>query len=298
MRVLLTGAAGQLGQELLPRLQKLGEVIAITRAECELGSTEAIRGMVEKTRPAVIVNAAAYTAVDQAESQQGLAYAINCTAPGVLAEEAQKLGAMLVHYSTDYVFDGAKPGAYEEDDTTAPLNVYGASKLAGEHAVNAVGGRSLVLRTSWVYGANGKNFLFTIRRLALDREELKIVDDQTGAPTSTVQIAQATAELVRQYAAVESDAFPSGVYHMTASGSVSWCGFARAIMEELSKDESFRLRRILPIASGEYATAARRPLNSRLNNSKFERTFGFKLESWELGLSEVVRQIRLRGSQR
>ena len=170
--------------------------------------------------------------------------------------------------------------------------------MAGEHAVSAAGGRNLILRTSWVYGANGKNFLFTIQRLAREREELKIVDDQTGAPTSTVQIAQATAELVRQYATVAASAFPSGVYHMTAAGNVSWCGFARAIVEELSKDENFRLRRILPIASGEYTTAARRPLNSRLSNSKFEHTFGFKLESWESGLSEVVRQIRSCRSRR
>jgi dTDP-4-dehydrorhamnose reductase len=292
MRILLTGAAGQLGQELLPRLRELGEVIATSRAECDLASADAIRSVVAEVRPTVIVNAAAYTAVDQAESQQEAAYAINGTAPGVLAEEARKLDTMLVHYSTDYVFDGSQSGAYTEDDTAAPLNTYGASKLAGERAVSAAGGRSLVLRTSWVYGANGKNFLLTIRRLAREREELKIVDDQTGAPTSAVQIARATAELVRQHATAEAAAFPAGVYHMTAAGSVSWCGFARAIVAAMGKDENFKLQRIVPIASGEYATAARRPLNSRLSNDKFERVFGFKLESWESGLAEVVHEIR------
>ncbi len=297
MRILLTGAAGQLGQELLPRLRELGEVIATGRAECDLGSADAIRSVVAAAQPTVIVNAAAYTAVDLAESQPEQAYAINGTAPGVLAEEARKLDAMLVHYSTDYVFDGNKPGAYTEDDTPAPLNTYGASKLAGEHAVSEAGGRCLVLRTSWVYGASGKNFLLTIRRLAREREELKIVDDQTGAPTSAPQIARATTELVRRYTTAEAAAFPAGVYHMTAAGSVSWCGFARAIVAAMGEDEHFKLQRIVPIPSSEYATAARRPLNSRLSNGKFERTFGFKLESWESGLGEVVREIRSRESQ-
>jgi dTDP-4-dehydrorhamnose reductase len=294
MRILLTGSAGQLGQELLPRLRELGEVIATSRAECDLGSAEAIRALVAAVRPSVIVNAAAYTAVDQAESQPELAYAVNGTAPRVLAEAARTLDAMLVHYSTDYVFDGSKPGAYTEDDTPAPLNVYGASKLAGERLVMAAGGRSLVLRTSWVYGANGKNFLFTIRRLAHERAELKIVDDQTGAPTSVLQIARATATLVRQHAAAEASAFPAGVFHMTAAGNVSWYGFAQAVLAALSAEESFQVQRILPIASDEYATAARRPLNSRLSNSKFEHAFGFRLQSWETGLSEVVREIRRR----
>lgn len=295
MRILLTGPTGQLGRDLLPLLQELGEVAAASRAECDLSSPDAIRKLVAEVRPSVIVNPAAYTAVNEAETQSEMAYAINRTAAGTLAEEARKSGAMFVHYSTDYVFDGAKAGAYTEDDEPAPLNVYGASKLAGERAVAAVGGRYLVLRTSWVYGANGNNFLLTIRRLARVREELKIVDDQVGGPTSSMDIARATARLVQQYAAVAEGAFPAGMYHMTAGGSVSWCGFARAIVAALGERETFRLQRILAIGSSEYPTPARRPLNSVLCNGKFERMFGFRLGSWQSGLAEVVREIHSRG---
>ncbi len=300
MRILLTGVHGQLGTDLLPLLRPLGAVVAASRAECDLASLESVRKLVTSVRPDVIVNPAAYTAVNDAEAHRELAYAINATASGVLAEEAQKLGAMLVHYSTDYVFDGAKPGAYTEDDVPAPLNVYGASKLAGERAVAAAGGRFLVLRTSWVYGANGNNFLKTILRLAAEREELKIVDDQIGAPTSSMQLAQATARLVRQLSAKTEPEFPSGLYHATADGSVSWCGFAQAIVESMQAEagEPLRVRRILPLRSEEYPTPARRPLNSVLSNEKFERTFGFRLESWRQGLADVVREIHLREANR
>jgi dTDP-4-dehydrorhamnose reductase len=294
MRILLTGAHGQLGTDLLPLLQPLGEVVAIGRAECDFRSVEAIRKLVAGVQPAVIVNPAAYTAVNDAEAHSELAYAINATAAGVMAEEARKSGAMLVHYSTDYVFDGSKPGAYTEDDEPAPLNVYGASKLAGERAVAAAGGRYLVLRTSWVYGANGNNFLRTIRRLAVEREELRIVDDQVGAPTSSLQLAQATARLVGQLSPLSEPAFPAGLYHATAGGSVSWCGFARDIVAAMGESESVRLRQIVAIASDEYPTPARRPLNSVLCNGKFERTFGFRLGSWQQGLADAVREIRLR----
>jgi dTDP-4-dehydrorhamnose reductase len=300
VRILLTGVHGQLGTDLRPLLQPLGEVLAAGRAECDLASAEAIRKLVTAARPDVIVNPAAYTAVNDAEAHPELAYAINATAPGVLAEEARKAGAMLVHYSTDYVFDGAKPEAYTEDDVPAPLNVYGASKLAGERAVAAAGGRFLVLRTSWVYGANGNNFLKTILRLAAEREELKIVDDQVGAPTSSLQLAQATARLVGQLSAKTGPEFPSGLYHATAGGSVSWCGFAQAIVATLKAEagEPLRVRRILPIRSEEYPTPARRPLNSVLSSQMFERTFGFRLESWQQGLADVVREIRLREADR
>jgi len=300
MRILLTGVHGQLGTDLLPLLQPLGEVVAASRAECDLSSVEAIRKLVAGVRPDVIVNPAAYTAVNDAEAQSELAYAINATAPGALAEEARKLGAMLVHYSTDYVFDGSKPGAYTESDATAPLNVYGASKLAGERAVAAAGGRFLVLRTSWVYGPNGNNFLRTIRRLAAEREELRIVDDQIGAPTSSMQLAQATARLVRQLSATTGPEFPSGLYHATAEGSVSWCGFARAIVSAIQAEalkaedgDTLRIRQIVPIGSDEYTVAARRPLNSVLSNEKFERTFGFRLGSWQQALAEAVHEIHL-----
>jgi dTDP-4-dehydrorhamnose reductase len=306
MRILLTGVHGQLGTDLLPLLKPLGEVVAVGRAECDFASASAVRGLVASVRPAVIVNPAAYTAVNDAESHSEQAYAINATAPGALAEEARKSGAMLVHYSTDYVFDGSKAGAYGESDEPAPLNVYGASKLAGERAVAAAGGRYLILRTSWVYGANGNNFLLTIRRLAGERPELRIVDDQVGAPTSTLQLAQATVRLIRDWAAPAASEFPSGVYHATAGGSVSWCGFAQAIVEALgnadgaaaanAEADRFRVQRIVPIASAEYPTPARRPLNSVLCNHKFERTFGFSLGSWQEGLAEVVWEIRRRES--
>ena len=310
MRILLTGVHGQLGTDLLPRLQPLGEVVAVGRAECDLSSVEAIRKLVAGVRPDVIVNPAAYTAVNDAEAQRELAYAINATAPGALAEEARRLGAMLVHYSTDYVFDGSKPGAYTETDEPAPLNVYGASKLAGERAVAAAGGRFLVLRTSWVYGPNGNNFLRTIRRLAAEREELRIVDDQVGAPTSSMQLAEATARLVRQLSAAAEPEFPSGLYHATAEGSVSWCGFARAIVSEMKAAEmkaagmkaeaqaeggtTMRVRQVVAIRSDEYPVAARRPLNSVLSNQKFERAFGFRLGSWRQALAEAAHEIRLR----
>jgi len=291
VRILLTGATGQVGKALLPLLQEQGEVAVASRADCDLYSSDAIRRLVDEVQPSVIVNPAAYTAVNEAEAQSELAYAINCAAPRTLAEEARKSGAMFVHYSTDYVFDGSKSGPYTEDDAPAPLNVYGASKLAGERAVAAAGGRYLVLRTSWVYGAAGTNFLRTIQRLAREREELKIVDDQVGGPTSATAIARATATLVRQYATVAEGAFPAGLYHMTAGGSVSWCGFARAIVAALGERETFRLQRILAISSSQYPTPAHRPLNSVLCNSKFARTFGFRLEPWPSGLAEVIREI-------
>ena len=291
MRILLTGATGQLGKTLLPLLREQGEVFDVSRAECDLSSVDAIRKLVAEVRPSVIVNPAAYTAVDKAEGHIEMAYAINHTAAGTLAEEARKLGAMFVHYSTDYVFDGSKQAAYTEDDEPVPLNVYGASKLAGERAVSAAGGRHLILRTSWVYGASGNNFLLTIRRLAHERDELKIVDDEVGTPTSSIEIARATASLVQKYCVYWRRHFPAGLYHMTAGGSVSWCGFARAIVAALGEREAFRLQRILAISSSEYPTPARRPLNSVLCNSKFARTFGFSLGCWQAGLAEVIREI-------
>jgi dTDP-4-dehydrorhamnose reductase len=290
VRILLIGAGGQLGRELIPRLSSLGELAAADRTVCDLAATEAIRELVARTRPEAIVNAAAYTAVDEAESRSEVAYAINRDAPRTLAEEARKLGAMLVHYSTDYVFDGSKPGAYCEEDATAPLNVYGASKLAGEREIAAVGGRYLILRTSWVYGAQGKNFLLTMRRLAREREELRVVDDQVGAPTSTLQLAEATARLVREWSTA-GEGFPAGIYHATAAGSVSWCGFARAIVAALGERDSLKVKNVVGITTEEYPMPARRPRNSVLSNEKFERTFGFRPGSWETGLADVVREL-------
>lgn len=295
VRILLTGAKGQLGMQLLPRLVEQGEVVAVGHAECDLSDAAAVRQLVRRVAPDVIVNAAAYTAVNEAESNRELAMAVNGVAPGVLAEEATKSSALVVHYSTDYVFDGSKEGPYTEEDATGPLNVYGASKLAGERAVAAAGGRYLVLRTSWVYGAVGNNFLLTILRLAREREELKIVDDQVGAPTSTGQLARATAELVRRYGAAGEAETPSGVYHTTAAGSVSWCGFARAIIAAnaaAGAKDGVKVRRTVGISSKAYITPAPRPLNSVLSNEKFARTFGFQLEDWQTALAEVMGELR------
>jgi len=294
MRILLTGAHGQLGSELLRLLSSLGEVIPAGRADCDFASEAAVRELVLWAQPDVIVNPAAYTAVNEAETQREQAYALNAAAPGALAEEARECGAMLIHYSTDYVFNGAKAGPYTEADEPAPLNIYGASKLAGERAVAAAGGRSLVLRTSWVYGPGGNNFLLTIRRLARERDELRIVDDQVGGPTSSLQLAQITARLIRDWAGVRDERFPSGLYHATAGGSVSWCGFARAIVEALRPCDSFRVREIVGITSAEYPTPARRPLNSVLANDKVQATFGFRIGSWQDGLAEVVEELRRR----
>jgi dTDP-4-dehydrorhamnose reductase len=279
---------------LLPFLKQQGEVTAPTRADCDLSSSDAIQRLMADVSPEVIVNAAAYTLVNDAEIHSDAAYALNSEAPATLAREARRSNAMFVHYSTDYVFGGDAPGEYTESDEPAPLNVYGASKLAGERTVAEAGGRYLIMRSSWLYSANGNNFLLTIRRLAHEREQLEIVDDQVGSPTSATQLARATDRLVRNYAPCTNLDFPSGLYHATAGGSISWCGFARAIVKALRASESFKLKHILPIASGAYPASARRPRNSVLNNNKFESRFGFRLTDWQSGLTEVVKELTAR----
>lgn len=287
MRVLVTGRDGQVGGE-IARWQAAGlELVMAGRAECDLSQPEAIRRLVRSTAPEVIVNAGAYTAVDQAEKERDLCFAVNATAPGILAEEAARLGALLVHYSTDYVFDGCKTEPYAETDPIHPLNVYGLSKAAGEQAVADAGGRWLVLRTSWVYAASGKNFLRTMLRLAQERPELRVVDDQSGSPTSAAAIAAATERLVRQYGP-RSSSVPSGVYHMTAGGSTTWCGFARAIFAAAGGPQPL----LTPIATADYPTPAKRPANSVLSNQKFERAFGFRLPPWPQQLAEVLAVIQ------
>ena len=228
MRILITGKNGQVGSELSRLYHSPGDVVVTGREECDLSSEQSIRDMVRRVEPAVIINAGAYTAVDQAEKERELCYAVNAVAPRVLAEEAARLDALLIHYSTDYVFNGEKPEPYLESDPINPVSVYGASKAAGEAAIAEVAGQYLVLRTSWVYAAQGKNFLRTMLRLGAERSELRVVDDQLGAPTSAAAIATATASLAEQYAASPR---PAGIYHMTAAGSTSWCGFARAIFD-------------------------------------------------------------------
>lgn len=274
MRILLTGSQGQVGWELQRTLAPQGEVIACDRSQLDLADANRIAEVVRAARPNIIVNAAAYTAVDKAESEPGLAHTVNARAPALLAEEAKKLGALLVHYTTDYVFDGSKSGPYTEDDTPNPLGVYGRTKLEGERAIQSAGCRHLILRTSWVYGPRGKNFLLTMLRLAKERDELRVVDDQVGAPTTAAMIAEATSIILS--ARAEAD----GLYHMSASGHVSWCGFARAILRGAGLNT-----RVTAIPSSEYPTPAKRPVNSVLDNAKLQRELGLRLPEWENGLA-------------
>ncbi len=282
--ILLTGSRGQVGWELARSLSCLGNVIALDSSRLNLTDADAIRRAVTDIRPRIIVNPAAHTAVDKAESEPDLAYALNATAPGILAEEAEKLGALLIHYSTDYVFDGGGDAARTEDAETGPLNVYGASKLAGERLVQANCRRHLIFRTSWVYGQRGANFLLTMRRLMRERPELNIVADQIGAPTWCRSLADATAQVLVQIESPQRGAdraAPWGVYHMTNAGETSWHGFAAAIQELDAQPVSAGLN---PIPSSAYPTPARRPLNSRLDNDKLERVFGVRLPDWREAL--------------
>lgn len=275
MRILLTGATGQVGWELRRTLAPLGEVKFFDRFGLDLADTPPLVATVRALQPEVIVNAAAYTAVDKAESERDLAFAVNATAPRVLAEEAKRIGALLVHYSTDYVFDGEKAAPYVEEDATAPINVYGESKLAGERAIERSGCRHLTLRTSWVYGPRGRNFYLTMLRLAKERPELKVVDDQVGAPTSSLEIARATATLLAKGA--------QGLYHMSAGGETTWCGFARAILERAGLSTP-----VAAIRTEDYPTPAKRPRNSRLDCSKLLKETGVALAGWEAALDEVA----------
>ena len=229
MRILVLGRNGQVGAALTQSLQSLGELIALDRTQLDLANPEAIRTALRELQPQVIINAAAYTAVDAAESDEATAFQVNAIAPRVIAEESERLSATLIHYSTDYVFDGSKQGAWLEDDATAPLSAYGHSKLAGEQAIADVGGSHLILRTSWVYGLQGKNFLLTMLKLAETRDELAIVDDQIGAPTWAITIADATAAILRDAGEPAQLAALSGIYHLCAGGHTSWFGFAQAI---------------------------------------------------------------------
>ena len=284
MKILLTGANGQVGWELRRTLATLGEVVAVDSQAMNLTDADGIRGVIRALRPQVIVNSAAYTAVDKAESEPQLAHAVNAVAPGILAEEAKRIGAILVHYSTDYVFDGSGETPWKEDAASAPLNVYGASKLAGEQAIEAVGGRHLIFRTAWVYGTRGGNFLLTMRRLFRERPELKIVADQIGAPTWCRSLAEATAQGLAQCLSPQRGADrpePWGVYHMTNAGETAWHGFAQDI---LRLEPPAAPPSLLPIPSADYPTPARRPLNSRLDNGKLARVFGIRLPPWQTAL--------------
>lgn len=287
-RILLTGSKGQVGRALQQTLAQLGQVTALDRHALDLADRDAICKTVRECRPELIINAAAYTAVDRAETEADLAMAVNGVAPGVLAEEAKRLGARLVHYSTDYVFDGSKPTPYSEADTPNPLNVYGKTKLAGEEAIRATGVAHHILRTSWVYAAEGANFLNTILRLAKERPELRIVDDQTGAPTWARAIADLTAQILA--AGLRGEDPRHGLYHLTATGAVTWFGFAQAILAEVQKTPGRTVPRLIPITTAEYPLPARRPANSRLDTSRLTETFGIRPAPWQEMLAQCLQE--------
>lgn len=288
MRVLVTGAAGQVGAEVARALEGRAQVIAHDRASLDLADPAQVAARVREARPDAIVNAGAYTAVDRAESEREAAHAVNAVAPGVLAEEAARAGAFLLHFSTDYVFDGTKRGAYVEDDPTSPLNEYGRSKLEGERAVCAAGAPYAILRTSWVYGPRGKNFMLTMLRLGAEREELRVVDDQRGAPTSSLQLAALTRELLLERGLERLRGAP-GIYHATASGDTTWFGFAQAIFERAhALGRLPRAPRLVPIPAAEYPTPARRPANSVLSCERLAAAFGTRIGHWRDGLAESL----------
>ncbi|MFM9836542.1 MAG: dTDP-4-dehydrorhamnose reductase [Methylophilaceae bacterium] len=298
LKVLLTGVNGQVGNSLKDKLSA-HELVAVSREQLDLTDADAIRRLVQQIKPSLIINPAAYTAVDKAESEPELAFAINATAPQILAEEAATLGAGIIHFSTDYVYDGKKSTPYVESDAVNPINIYGKSKLAGEDAIRSVGLPHLILRTSWVYGAYGKNFLKTILRLASEREKLTIVGDQFGAPTSSENIAKALVVLVNQWDL--SSPAQTGVYHITNTGSTSWHGFATEIINEYNDlDESrawpvlkTQVDNVVAITTIDYPTPAARPANSTLNTGKLNAVFGVQLPTWQKGLHEVLQGLKL-----
>ena len=310
LRILLLGAQGQLGHALAQALPVLGEVLAFGRQQADLAHADALRALLDQHQPQLIVNGAAYTAVDKAEQEPDLAHAINAQAPAVLAQWAAAHGAVLVHYSTDYVFDGRSPRPYTEADAPAPLSVYGQSKWAGERAVQAAAGRHLVFRTSWVVGAHGANFLKTMLRLGTERDSLRVVADQHGAPTSTDLIAHTTVQVLQQMRApalaantkVEASQPPNapwapaddprwGLYHLTAAGETTWHAYACHVIERaaaLGWPMRASAQRIEAIATDQYPLPAPRPANSRLNTQRLQSRFGVKLHDWQAGVDAVI----------
>ncbi|NNB53458.1 dTDP-4-dehydrorhamnose reductase [Pseudomonas fragi] len=285
MKILISGKTGQVAVELQKHLAGLGELIVLGRDVLDLSQPDQIRAQVRAHKPDLLIIAAAHTAVDQAENEPELAFAINAIAPGVFAEEAAALGIPMIHYSTDYVFDGRKPAPYTEDDATNPLGVYGKSKLAGELAIAASGAQHLILRTSWVYSTHGKNFLLTMQRLLQERSELRVVADQIGAPTWAGTIAQSTRALIERWQS--GDAAAWGTYHLTASGETSWFGFTQAIAGHLTA-QGKACATLEPIPASAYPTPAARPQNSRLDCSKLAREWGVTQPDWEAALSACL----------
>ncbi len=292
--ILLTGVTGQVGFELQRALAPLGPVLALDRQSCDLSNGVALQQKVRELQPAIIVNPAAYTAVDKAESEPELAMAINGAAPGLLGQAAAEVDALVVHYSTDYVFDGSGTRPYAETDRPNPLSVYGRSKLAGEQALQASGARHLILRTSWVYGAFGGNFAKTMLRLAAEREQLKVVADQFGAPTSAALIADVTAQLLGHYLRGAPADFPGGLYHLAAGGETNWHEYAATVIaaaRAAGRPLKLAADGLLPIPSRDYPTPAPRPANSRLDTRHLRGTFGLELPDWRQGLAHVLQQI-------
>jgi dTDP-4-dehydrorhamnose reductase len=300
-RILVTGGSGQVGEALTKTLARLGEVFAPAREQLDLADSNSIRKLMREFQPRWVVNTAAYTAVDKAESEPELAFAINSAAPEVFAEEAKRIGSVLVHFSTDYVFDGSKQTPYVESDPTNPLNIYGSSKIAGEQALSASGIPYLIFRTSWVYGATGKNFLLTILRLAREREHLRIVGDQQGAPTWSFDLARMTAHIVahvEQLTAQTNSSLSdvtlpvSGIYHTSGAGETTWHGFAeQAIAELRAREPDTKLATVEAIPTSEYPTPAKRPLNSRLDCSKLAEVLDWRMPDWRQSVSLAVADL-------
>jgi dTDP-4-dehydrorhamnose reductase len=305
LKILLTGKNGQVGAELARQLPRLGGVLALDREQLDLTKPKVIQRAIRETKPRIIVNAAAYTAVDKAEEEESIARTVNAEAPGVMAEEAKKIGALLVHYSTDYVFNGTKTTPYTEEDPPNPISAYGRTKFAGEQAIRASGVPHLIFRTAWIYATRGRNFLLTILRLATQREELRIVHDQIGAPSWGREIARATTEVLEQVTQQgnleQGPSLRGGIYHMTAAGMTNWYDFALAILEEAALvppdvpwfeaatgGKPLIARRIVPISTQEYPTPARRPQYSVLSNSRLVRDFGIELPHWRSQLRSAV----------
>lgn len=292
-RILIVGAAGQLGVELQRSFAGFGAITAVDIDTVNIADENQARSLVRRVKPDMILNAAAYTAVDRAESEQAIAMTVNAEAPRVLAEEARELNALMVHYSTDYVFNGKKQQPWIETDITEPMNVYGMSKLAGEKAIERVGGRYLTFRTSWVYGPHGKNFLLTMLRLAGERDRLSIVDDQYGAPTTSIELANATRTIVEGVLAGRFGSAQdwAGLYHMTCGDSTTWFGFAQAIFERAAGRLNVKAPELTPLATKDYPTPARRPRNSVLSNERLYERFGVRLASWQAALDYVFNEL-------
>ena len=294
MRFLLTGKNGQVGFELQRALAPLGEIVAVDQAECDLINETAIRTLVRTTKPNIIVHPAAYTAVDKAESEPDSARILNAEVPGILGEEAARIDALVVHYCTDYVYDGYKEGWYTEDDQPNPKSVYGATKLAGTQALQKAMNKHLIFRTCWVCGAHGNNFAKTMLRLAGERSSLSVVADQFGAPTSAALIADITAQIIAQYQRAGYQKFPFGLYHLAAGGVTTWCDFAKFVIEAgqlAGRSLKISPDAIRPITTAEYPLPAQRPANSRLATDKLQHTFGLHLPNWQEGLAHILLQI-------